>query len=168
MDTRWKQYRIGRTLKHWGDSIPSNRDDDWAYKVARYMDMRIDNADSGVNIIPVDLYETDDGFIIQAPAVGINPGQVEVQYQEDALVIRAKVDEYTDRKKPSSRIIGERPHGLFARRLTLPGTVNAEHASARVENGLLTIQLPRCSQEGYKKVHILFADPTGDLVAAFD
>lgn len=168
MVTRWKQYRVGKTPKRWGDQIPFDRDDDWAYKVARYMDMRVNQADYGVNILPVDLYETDNGFVIQAPAVGIKPDGVYIQYQEDELVIRAKVDENKNKEKTSMQIIEERPHGIFARRLTLPGPVCADQASVRVENGLLTIQLTRSRENGSKRVHIIFADPSGALMAAFD
>jgi HSP20 family molecular chaperone IbpA len=168
MVTRWKQYRVGKTLKREGDQIPFDRDDDWAYKVARYVDMRVNQADYGVNILPVDLYENDTGFVIQAPAVGIKPDGVDIQCQEDVLVIRAKIDENNDKAETSIQIIGERPHGLFARRHTLPGPVCADHASARVENGLLTVQLTRSSENGSKRVHIIFADPSGELMASSD
>ncbi len=168
METRWKQNRVGKTPKRWGDQISFDRDDDWAYKVAPYMDMRVNQVDYGVNILPVDLYETESGFVIQAPAVGIKPGGIAIQYREDVLVINARVDENLDNAKTSMQIIGERPHGVFARKLTLPGPVSADQASASVENGLLTVQLTRSTQSGPKWIHIIFADPSGDFLAVLD
>ncbi len=168
MDTRWKQYHSGRTPRRRYDLPSFVRDDDWVYRVARYMDMRVNQADYGVNTIPVDLFEIEEGFLIKAPAVGITPGGVAIHCEDDELVIRAKVDESQSEGKVSSRIIGERPHGLFARRLTLPAPVDADQASARIENGLLTIHLPRCLENGFKKVHIMLAEPAGETMAAFD
>jgi HSP20 family protein len=156
------------TPKRWNDEVQFNRDDDWAYKVARYMDMRVNQADYGVNVLPVDLYETYDGFIIQAPAVGAKTGVVDVQSQQDVLVVRIKVDDKEKEEARLMQIIGERPRGLFARRLTLPGPVSVDRASARVENGLLTIRLPRGNENGSRRVNILFADPPGELWAVAD
>ncbi len=168
MDSRWKQYRVKKTPKRLNDQVQFNRDDDWAYEVARYMDMRVIPSDFGVNLLPVDLYETYDGFVIQAPAVGAKSGGVSVQAQQDVLVVRAKVDSEQGDKSSTMQIIGERPHGLFARRITLPGPVAADHASASVENGLLTIRLPRSQQNGSKRVDILFADSRAGVAGAFD
>jgi HSP20 family protein len=166
---QWKQYRVRRVPRKPNEQVQFNRDDDWAYKVARYMDMRINQADDEVQVLQVDLYETQDEFVIQAPAVGAKSGGVEVTYQQDALLIRTKVEEGSDNEVlPVTQIISERPHGLFARRLTLPGPVVAEQASAKVKNGLLTVRLPRSGEKGSKQVQILFADTPGEVIAAFD
>ena len=48
----------------------------------------------------------------------------------------------------------ELPHGSFHRSLRLPVALNAEKAEARIENGLLTLSLPKAESARPKTVKI--------------
>jgi HSP20 family protein len=40
----------------------------------------------------------------------------------------------------------ERVHGTFSREFTLPPDVDAEHIKAKVENGVLRVEMPRTKE----------------------
>ncbi len=92
--------------------------------------------------LPVDILETKDAYVLTAPVAGFPPDKVEVTYDQGVLTITAKAEPL---EVQGTWVRQERPFGNRVRRLQLPEQVQADRISASVENGLLTVNLPKVS-----------------------
>lgn len=92
--------------------------------------------------ISVDVKETDNAFELVADVPGFEKDEVKLDVEEDILTIsaeqsRTKEDEgITWRRK-------ERHYGSSKRTLRLPPNVNLERVTAKHENGVLSVTLPK-------------------------
>jgi HSP20 family protein len=92
--------------------------------------------------LPVDISETEDGYVIKAPIPGFKPEEVEVNVSGNVLTISAKhKEERTEKKKNYLR--REVVFGNFERQIALPGDVRGENIKATFNNGVLNVEVPR-------------------------
>lgn len=75
--------------------------------------------------------------IIEVP--GVSQNDLEVAVQGRTLII-AGLREHSDN---ATFIVNERPSGHFERSVDLPSEVDREASSAHLQNGLLTLTLPK-------------------------
>jgi HSP20 family protein len=122
-------------------------------------------------VAPVDVCERDNEFLVRMGCAGCRPEDVDVTVEGDTVRIRGKYPDHDmamgttgqagTRQGPAQGtqqgsqqgamqqgmreacIIRELPTGRFERDITLPVAVDAQHAHASFENGLLTLTLPR-------------------------
>lgn len=99
--------------------------------------------------LAVDVYETDDAIIVKATLPGVAEENVEIEENEGFLTIRAQSQEEVE-YKDKSWIRHERRYGSWQRTLRLPTAVKANKATATLQNGVLTIELPK--QEAGKRL----------------
>src|SRR5438309_213238 len=92
--------------------------------------------------IPIDAIERDDAFEIRAAVPGVRPEDVEVTVQGERVTIRAEARP-PDEPREDNWLIREHRFGLLQRSITLPAPVSSEHAEARIENGVLSLRLPK-------------------------
>jgi HSP20 family protein len=87
---------------------------------------------------------SDDGELITVTAElpGVEEGDIEVSAEGDVLMIRGeKRDEHHGALASWFRV--ERSYGSFLRRIDLPSAVDIDRAAARLEQGVLTMKLPK-------------------------
>ena len=90
----------------------------------------------------VDVVDEGDAVRISADLPGMERKDVEVLVEDDVLVVRGeKKLESTREEKGCYRV--ERTFGSFQRMVPLPEDVDAEHAEARFDKGVLTLRLPK-------------------------
>lgn len=99
--------------------------------------------------LEVDLYEEDDRLVLKATLVGVRPEDVEVTEQNGMLTIRAKSEAQAEQNKNGWSWRGYHYAG-WQRTLPLPGQVDIRQAKAVLENGILTVSLPKL--EPHKKL----------------
>ncbi|MCA1647069.1 MAG: Hsp20/alpha crystallin family protein, partial [Chloroflexi bacterium] len=92
--------------------------------------------------IPIDAIERDDAFEVRAAVPGVRPEDVEVTVQGERVTIRAEV-RASDEPPADSWLMREHRTGLLQRSITLPAPVSSENAEARIENGVLSLRLPK-------------------------
>ncbi len=89
----------------------------------------------------VNVAETPDAFVYRAEVPGLGEGDVTVQVEDGALLLRG------ERKVPAREgyeaRLRERGAYSFARKLPLPGRVDAESVTATMKDGVLTVTLPK-------------------------
>ncbi|MBK7582223.1 MAG: Hsp20 family protein [Myxococcales bacterium] len=86
--------------------------------------------------------ETKDAFVFKADLPGIKAGDVDVKLTQNRLTITGKRDaEKTERG--DTFYAYERSYGTFARSFTLPEGADKEHIGASLEDGVLTVTLPK-------------------------
>jgi HSP20 family protein len=101
----------------------------------------------------VDMYETDDSIVIEAPASGVKPEEIDVQVTGDTLVIKGET-KAEQKEEKANYVYQERRYGAFSRSLQLPAAVKADKASAKFENGVLTLTLPKSEEAGPKHIKV--------------
>ncbi|MCD6095726.1 MAG: Hsp20/alpha crystallin family protein [Thermoprotei archaeon] len=99
----------------------------------------------------VDIYETEDKIIVVANLPGVPKDKVSVHATENAVEISGEVPEPLKGARLVSR---ERIVGDFVRLIRLPEKVKPEGAKAKIENGLLILELPRAEAEKRIKINI--------------
>ncbi len=99
----------------------------------------------------IDVRETDDAVIVEAAISGFKPEDVSVSYEDGSLVLsgaheQASDDEAETDKDQDGYLVRERRAGRFHRRIRLPVRTTTENATARYENGVLTIEVPKAPE----------------------
>jgi len=100
---------------------------------------------------PVDIEETDDAWIVEAELPGVKRDDVNVEVRENELEISGEVKE-RERKGVLRR--RTRRVGVFDYRVTLPGPVDAANVDARLDDGVLTVRIPKPEQARARRVDI--------------
>jgi len=90
---------------------------------------------------PVDVVETEEGFVVRAEIAGVKPEEMEVTYEGGMLVIRGRRE---IEAPPGARFHQvEICNGRFERRIQIPGEVDVDGIRARYREGFLVVELPR-------------------------
>src|SRR5205085_5887622 len=104
--------------------------------------------------VPVNIEEKEDGFEITVYATGFSKENIRVAVADDILYINGTRN--IDEKNPPHFIRQEFPVKTFERVISLYNQVDAANISARQENGILIISLPKLpgSQKGAQEVRV--------------
>lgn len=94
-----------------------------------------------VNKFNADVKETDNEYLVYAELPGVNKEDINLDYSNNSLTIRAKREEYHDDSK-DNYLRKERYYGEFSRSFYL-GNVNREGIRAKFEDGKLKVVLPK-------------------------
>ncbi|CAG8548960.1 17191_t:CDS:2 [Dentiscutata heterogama] len=95
---------------------------------------------------PLDFHESEKEYIVNAELPGITKEQVNVDVREDTLVISGETKKDEKYEKGNTHI-QERRYGSFTRAITLPCNVKVTDISAKFENGILEVKLPKDESE---------------------
>ncbi len=102
---------------------------------------------------PVDIYETTGGFILKVELAGVEKEDVSVEVKDNVLTLKGErlldpeiKDEHYYRK--------ERTFGKFHRSFTLQESIKPEQVKASFKSGVLTIAVPRPTEEKSKQVTV--------------
>lgn len=101
---------------------------------------------------PVDVKEIDDNFTISAMLPGLKPEDVEIQIVNETISLKGEFKNTLD--EGAAYIVQERPSGKFCRTLTLPDTLNAAKAEAKMDNGILTLVIPKAEEAKPKTIKV--------------
>jgi HSP20 family protein len=105
-------------------------------------------------MLPVDVYETDDQLVVKATVPGVKPEEIEVTVTGDLLTIKGEFKGEEKIEKPNY-LRQERRSGSFCRQVGLPAGVSAEGARATFENGVLTLEMPKVEVAQPKSVKVV-------------
>ncbi len=114
---------------------------------------------SNVGSIPLDVRETRDRYIITAPLPGVSPTDVDISVLGSHVRISGEIKDRDGQQEQESSedcrwLLRERRFGRFDRSITLPTSVNSQHASAEFDAGVLTIELPKVEETQPKTIQI--------------
>lgn len=115
-DEMWNRM-VSRFFAPWGDSAWGQ---DWAP--------------------PVDIEETDDAWIFEVDLPGARREDLQVDIRDGELAISGNISE---RERTGVLRHRTRRTGAFSYRTTLPVGVDVDRVQARLEDGVLTVQVPR-------------------------
>ncbi|MBN7274686.1 Hsp20 family protein [Ligilactobacillus pobuzihii] len=99
------------------------------------------------NNMKSDVIKTDDGYQVTVDIPGVDKDDIDLSYDQDVLSIKAKRDSTLDQKDEQDNVIAsERSYGEYVRNYRLPD-VSADKISAKAEDGVLTIDLPKAEKK---------------------
>ena len=89
-----------------------------------------------------DIVEEKSRFLLRADVPGVSPGDIDVSM--DAGVLTVSGERHADERSEDDGVRRtERSTGRFFRRFTLPDTADAESITARSQNGILEVAIPK-------------------------
>lgn len=101
---------------------------------------------------PIDIHETDEGLILQADLPGVSLETLELQVQDNKLTLFGRVQPFVpDAAQP---IHQEFEVGDFLRSFILSGEIDHERISAKLNQGVLTVILPRMPQSEPRRIQV--------------
>jgi HSP20 family protein len=108
---------------------------------------------NGGRRIPLDVRADDEAYVITAELPGLTPDEVKIDILEDVLTLRGEAA--AEENGHGEALWREIPElGSFSRSLRLPEPVDAEQAEASMQNGLLTVRIPKAEAARPKSIQI--------------
>ena len=107
---------------------------------------------TGTHYLPLDIYETDEMFVVKAFVPGVSPDQLDITTRQNSVTIRA--EQPVEQQEGVRYYLRERLGGTWMRSFELPVAIDANRIDARLENGVLTLSLPKAPEAQPHKVQI--------------
>lgn len=104
-------------------------------------------------LFPMDVYETDNEYVIKATLPGVKPEDVDISVSNGLLTIKGEMKEEQEVKR-ENYLLQERRYGSFHREVALPVEVEADKAEATFENGILSLKLPKAERVKPKTIKV--------------
>ena len=96
-----------------------------------------------------DIIETDDALKVVTDLPGVKKEDVEVNISEDSLEIVAKFDDEIT-EEGTNYLKRERSYGETTRTIALPEKIDTKKASAKFNDSVLTVELPKIKEVKHK------------------
>jgi HSP20 family protein len=119
------------------------------YFLTRRLAARTETPDT-VRSLPVDVRDDGEAFVLTAYVPGLKAEDLDIQIIEDALSIEGKFGNHE-----GEYLLSELPAGAFRRTLRLPTTLDAAKAEASIENGMLTLRVPRSEEARPRSIPVV-------------
>lgn len=101
----------------------------------------------------VDIVEEKDRFVLRADVPGVKPEDIDVNMENGMLTVSGeRLDEKTEETQGMRRV--ERVSGKFYRRFTLPDSANADKISAKSNNGILEVIIPKQAEVQARRITV--------------
>ena len=99
-----------------------------------------------------DIYETDEALTVVMEMPGVEKSRLNVALENDVLKVDGQID-FT-KYKDMEPVYAEYNVGHYARSFTLSNKVDQEKISAQLEDGVLTLTLPKAKQARPRRISI--------------
>lgn len=102
---------------------------------------------------PVDLEETNEKLILRAEVPGMRADDINVSFENGVLTLQGERRfENQTGERNFHRV--ERSYGTFTRSFTLPSSIDVEKVTARYDNGVLELEMPKREEAKPKRIEI--------------
>ena len=108
---------------------------------------------AGRTYVPqVDIYETKEGLWLWADMPGVDEQSLNVHLDNGVLTIEGQVDvQQYDNTTP---LYTEYNVGNYVRRFTLSNDVDSDHIVARMQNGVLALEIPKSERAKPRRITV--------------
>ena len=144
--TRWDPFADFATMRNLAERL-------FDQGVGRFPALRNGGDDLQAAALGLDVYETNDEYVVRALVPGVDPKDVDISVDDDVLTIKGEFSQ-RDEVNDDSFLRRELRYGSFQRSLRLPPTVDAEKASASFEHGMLKLSIPKKPEARAKSIKI--------------
>jgi HSP20 family protein len=101
----------------------------------------------------VDVFEDDDNIELRAELPGLKPNEVEIDVTDNVLTLSGERKLEHDEEREGYRKI-ERSYGRFSRSFTLPRNVDTENIKAEMNEGVLSLTLPKREVQKARRIEV--------------
>lgn len=101
-----------------------------------------------------DLLERADRYILLLEVPGVDPARIDVTHLGCTLTIRGEKAPFAGVDEGVRMVRGERRYGLFSRSIELPAGIDLDKLTAKCQNGVLEVSLPKAAGHMPKSVKI--------------
>lgn len=112
---------------------------------------------AGARTLPIDLYERDNDYLLKAYVPGAKVEDIDINVDRGTVVtVKAHIlgDAEKEEAKHCRWLVNELGYGDVARSVTLPTMIDINSIEAAVENGVLSITLPKAEEAKPKQIKI--------------
>jgi len=98
----------------------------------------------------MDVIEDDENIVVKTDLPGVNREDIKIDLTEDTLEIKAEHSEETEEESKEEGVTyhkKERRYASAARTLILPAKVKLDDVTAKFDNGVLTITMPKLEKK---------------------
>ena len=100
----------------------------------------------------VDVIEEQDSYVLKADLPGVERENIDIVYEDNALTIKGERKSETENEHDGYKRF-ERSHGVFQRTFRMPDNIDAENISAKNEQGVLVVRIPKL-EKAQKKIQV--------------
>jgi len=101
---------------------------------------------------PIDIYETPEGLVLYADLPGVTADSLDLQVQDKRLTLYGRVHQSTG---AAVRVLHqEYQTGDFLRSFILSDEVDHERIQAKLNNGVLRVELPRAARAKPRRIDV--------------
>jgi HSP20 family protein len=101
----------------------------------------------------VDIKEEQNQFVLLADIPGVDPKNIDITMENGVLTVKGeRTQENKEERNGFKRV--ERVNGTFYRRFSLPDSADSENISAKGENGVLTITIPKKEKAQPRRISV--------------
>ena len=97
--------------------------------------------------------ETAEAFLIKADLPGVEEKNLDINLHNGVLTVAGHRDS-EERKEGETYALYERQYGSFTRSFSLPDLADGDKIQAKLENGVLTLAVPKKAEAKPKKISI--------------
>lgn len=131
--------------KIWVELFPAGRKTEPAW--------RRPGPDKTVATPAIEIFETKTSVIVKAELPGVKKEDIEISFLDDALSIKGVI--MPDEGLPEEdRRYSERDHASYSRTIGFPFKVYPDRITASVKDGILTVDLPKMTEDEPRKITI--------------
>ncbi len=112
-------------------------------------------AASDASIPAADVSDDGETFRIVVELPGVSKDGLEIELKDDVLRVRGRRPAPTEKEK--LLVDGRHAARVFERQFSLGREIDREHINARLENGLLTLSLPRRAEVKPQRIEVELA-----------
>ncbi len=112
---------------------------------------------SSRSVPAVNIQQNEDGFTVEVAAPGMTKEDCVVHLDEDNNLVISfeKKTEQEDSDKKGNYLRREFSYSQFQRTMVLPDNVNKDNIEAKVENGVLTVEIPTIKEKKIKESKLI-------------
>lgn len=111
---------------------------------------------NGTAAPPVDIYATADDVVVLVAAPGMDPQKLDLSVHQGTVTVSGTIPSPAESKEAEGAqwYVEELPKGQFSRSVTLPFPLDADHAKAAYEHGVIRIVIPKAAEAKPKKIAV--------------
>jgi HSP20 family protein len=107
----------------------------------------------GRTFVPsADIFETEDALTVIMEMPGVVKENVSIEVEDDVLRVEGRID--FSKYQEMEPVYTEYNIGHYARGFTLSGKIDRESISARLEDGVLTLTLPKAKEAMPRRIAV--------------
>ncbi|HTX32405.1 MAG TPA: Hsp20/alpha crystallin family protein [Solirubrobacteraceae bacterium] len=137
-----------RPVQRWD---PFREFEELQQEMGRLMQSVSPQGDGGAWVPLADIEETEDAWVVEAELPGVNRGDINVELRNSELFITGEIKE---RERAGVIRRRTRRKGQFEYRVMLPGPANEDQIEASLNDGVLTVRVPKADAARPRRIEV--------------